>query len=448
MENKRTRVCLLGASPSAGNLGLVALASAISSIRDCLPGAEVVLVDYAHKPMVHAVGLPGAEARVELVNLRYSKRLLLPNNIVILLVLAGVSRVLPLRQMRQMLLSRNPWLYKVSQADFALSLAGGDSFSDIYGMSRLIYVVLPQLLFILLKKPLVQLPQTYGPYRRWAAQWVSRFILHRSTLIFSRDRQGLEIVHRLLGVGHGEVRARFAYDMGFALAPSAPSEIVLGRIGKIKREGPVVGLNVSGLLYMGGYTRDNMFGLRCVYPELMRRIIELFVRREEAQVLLVPHVMSRKPSQEADGDVSLALYRELAAQCKGRLHLLDGEFTAAETKYIIGQCDFFLGSRMHACIAAVSQAVPAVSLAYSAKFIGVMESIGVGGQVVDLRTLETGQVMKVVSEVYRGRKGIRDSLLATMPDVQRSVRNIISEIWDLLQPSKAAHQGTPGRRSL
>ena len=45
-------------------------------------------------------------------------------------------------------------------------------------------------------------------------------------------------------------------------------------------------------------------------------------------------------------------------------------------KYLIGQCDFFVGSRMHSCIAAVSQCVPAVSIAYSDKFIGVMATLG------------------------------------------------------------------------
>jgi len=35
----------------------------------------------------------------------------------------------------------------------------------------------------------------------------------------------------------------------------------------------------------------------------------------------------------------------------------------SETKFLIGHCDFFVGARMHACIAAVSQYVPAVTLA-------------------------------------------------------------------------------------
>ena len=38
---------------------------------------------------------------------------------------------------------------------------------------------------------------------------------------------------------------------------------------------------------------------------------------------------------------------------------------------------------MHACIAALSQTVPAVAIAYSRKFLGVMETIGVEDIVVD-----------------------------------------------------------------
>ena len=45
-------------------------------------------------------------------------------------------------------------------------------------------------------------------------------------------------------------------------------------------------------------------------------------------------------------------------------------------KAVIGQCDFFIGSRMHACIAALSQGVPCVGVAYSMKFAGVFDTVG------------------------------------------------------------------------
>jgi polysaccharide pyruvyl transferase WcaK-like protein len=50
-------------------------------------------------------------------------------------------------------------------------------------------------------------------------------------------------------------------------------------------------------------------------------------------------------------------------------------------------CGFFIGSRMHACLAAISQCVPTVSIAYSSKFITVMKTFSMGHYVADPRTM-------------------------------------------------------------
>ena len=73
----------------------------------------------------------------------------------------------------------------------------------------------------------------------------------------------------------------------------------------------------------------------------------------------------------------------------GRIHMLHGEHDQHAVKGIIGLCSFFIGSRMHACIAALSQGIPTVAVAYSKKFMGVFESAGMGHMVVDARDTST-----------------------------------------------------------
>ena len=75
-----------------------------------------------------------------------------------------------------------------------------------------------------------------------------------------------------------------------------------------------------------------------------------------------------------------------------------------ETKYLIGLCDFFLGARMHATIAALSQGMPAVGMAYSRKFRGVFETAGVGDCVLDLRKLSNDHVLDGIKGIYQRRR--------------------------------------------
>jgi polysaccharide pyruvyl transferase WcaK-like protein len=105
---------------------------------------------------------------------------------------------------------------------------------------------------------------------------------------------------------------------------------------------------------------------------------------------------------------------------------LPADFNQHEIKWVIGQCDFFLGSRMHACIAALSQSVPAVCLAYSRKFIGVMESIGCGEVTVDLCALDRDAVMRAVRANFADRARIGNALRERIAEVQRGVRKLFS----------------------
>jgi colanic acid/amylovoran biosynthesis protein len=173
-------VLLLGARYGTGNLGVDALLSgSIHSLLRCNPGAEIAVLDFGREEGVFRVPHDGSEVEVRLINLRFSWKLWLRNNGFRMLILALLLRAIPVPSLRRWSLARNPELAEIEEASVALSLAGGDSFSDIYGFRRLLYVSLPQLLVLAMGRPLVLLPQTLGPFKAGWARWIGRFILRR-----------------------------------------------------------------------------------------------------------------------------------------------------------------------------------------------------------------------------------------------------------------------------
>lgn len=54
-----------------------------------------------------------------------------------------------------------------------------------------------------------------------------------------------------------------------------------------------------------------------------------------------------------------------------KLAILSSDLNAAQLKHSISRCRFFIGARTHATIAAISQGVPTISIAYSVKAIGI-----------------------------------------------------------------------------
>lgn len=421
---KQFQFVLLGAAFGTGNMGVAALASGtIAAVAQSRPGARILLFDYGREPVTHQVKTTAGTTTAELVNIRYSWKVFLPNNIARLLLTALCLRLVPSPRLREAIIRRNHCLRSLSEADQICSLAGGDSFSDIYGMGRLWYVGLPQILVLLMGKPLVLLPQTIGPFETWPGRAVAGFILRRAQWVYSRDETSLGEVMPLLG--RNASRLRFAYDMGFALTPEPPRQPELDWLASVKQRGPLVGLNVSGLLLMGGYNRRNMFGLKSDYGAFIRKTIVHFVREQGATVLLIPHVFGADP--ESDTVACQMLYDEFRAELGDRLRMVPGRLNQHEIKHVIGQCDFFMGARMHACIAALSQAVPATCLAYSRKFIGVMQSVGCGDLVADMRTLDAGAILTEIRRTFAGRASIAEALRGRMPQVRESVLQLFAK---------------------
>jgi len=342
------------------------------------------------------------------------------------------------------LIGRNACLKRLQEVDLFAALSGGDSFSDIYGITRLFYVALPQLLAIALGRRLVLLPQTIGPFRSRAARVIARYILERADHVYSRDYRGLDDVLALTR-GSKVVDCRFGFDLGFSLEPAAPKKLdVCGLCLDTESAVPLVGLNISGLLLMGGYTRDNAFGLRTGYERLVYDLIEFLIVRKKANVLLIPHVLGPAAGDESDAIACERVFAVAEEAHRGRLGILRGHYDQHEIKYVIGRCEFFIGSRMHACIAALSQHIPTVGIAYSDKFRGVLETIGVEALVADGRSLDSAEILDLIDRAYEGRAAIGSHLRARMAIVRDAAlaRNAV------LVPNREEDDAVPGAGAM
>lgn len=244
-------------------------------------------------------------------------------------------------------------------------------------------------------------------------------------MVFARDNDSLNTAKELLG-GHDNCKLQFSHDMAFALESHINEKRIPAWLARKREVTPLIGLNVSGLLYMGGYTTNNMFGLKTDYRRLMTSLIDHFVQKHNAHIMLVPHVLGDQEDGESDVIACGKVYGENKEKWHERVYFLNAAYNEHELKALIGRCDFFIGSRMHACIAALSQRVPAVGLAYSRKFRGVFESIRMETLVIDLRTQNENSIIDHVSRHYENRRHLCSQLETTIPTVQTSVLGLFT----------------------
>ena len=315
---------------------------------------------------------------------------------------------------------RNPWLSALLNASFIADIRGGDSLSDIYGLRRFILGSLPLLSALLLGRPYILLSQTYGPFRTRIARRLAALTLRRASEVWTRDRRCIPIVEALAGR-----TPQFSPDVAFTLTPTRPTAMTLEPPSTdLENASVLVGLNVSGLLYMGGYTGDNMFGLRSNYRDVVEQIVTVLLEQTSATILIVPHTFGAEMEETA----SAALLESTLARHPGRVARLATRLGAGEVKWLIGRTHFFVGARMHACIGALSQGVPTVGLGYSDKFIGVFESAGIGDAVVDLRHHDADAASRDVLRLFTRRAATAARLNTDMPTVQLQVRQAFADM--------------------
>jgi polysaccharide pyruvyl transferase WcaK-like protein len=423
-------VCLLGASFDTGNLGVSALAeSSILAIRKRWPEARVVLLASSREEGWHRLRLPDGAVDLQKVPVRFCKNVLLPCHYGVLFCYALLVRLLPFERVKRYLAGRNATLRLLLDTSLFVDVTGGDSFSDIYGMRRFTMAFLVRMLPLMLKKDLVLFPQTYGPFKRAVTRSMARFVLRRAKRVYSRDQAGLDVVKGLLGRSTSQQTPEFAPDVAFLLEPREPRVLDVDGLDAVDDEtSTLVGLNVSGLIYYGGYSGGNEFKLKVEYKDLLDALVERLLQQEDVRLLLVPHVIPAggyRGNTENDLAACLDVHRRLSQRYPGRLFVARGDYDQGEVKYVIGMCDFFIGTRMHSCIAALSQCIPAVGVAYSKKFKGVFATVDAEALVADMRSSDVDEILRIIGEAFASRRSMAARLRETVPEVKQRVSNLL-----------------------
>ena len=427
MASQPRRIGIMGTSVTSGNRGVLALGvSLVNLCCEAVRDAEVILLlsHNEHRPITFKVD--GKDRAIPIVPCRLSPRSRPQDHLVWIVVMSLLYRLVPIGSVRRFIADSTPWIGTVAGSDVVGDVRGGDSFSDIYGMGRFLLGFFMAWSVLLVRGDMVQFPQTYGPFKSPFARWLARCLLVHSSVVIARDEQSQRVAQDLLGEEH---EVHLSPDVAFALAVSRPVNIALEPAPTSPQTGGVLGLNVNGLMYHGGYTRENMFGLQLNYATFLTDLVTSLLAEHDGELWLVPHTYAPPGDVESDQDASRLLRESLPAALQARVRIVAAEYDQHEIKGVIGDCDFFIGSRMHACIAALSQGVPCVGVAYSMKFEGVFESVGMGEWVVDGRNVGNARAIARVLKLYRRRNDVREVLGRRADEARDSLRAVFRRVF-------------------
>ncbi|WP_202940784.1 polysaccharide pyruvyl transferase family protein [Alteromonas macleodii] len=280
---------------------------------------------------------------------------------------------------------------KLESCDLVLDIGSGDSFSDIYGAKRFLKICGLKLLCPQAKKKLIISPQTLGPFKSSWARLFARFAIHNCHKVFTRDEMSLERMKSLVSKQVFD-EIELTTDVAFSLPKLT---IEPESFAVVNNDNFNIGINVSGLLFYGGYNGRNQFGLKVDYPNLIKSILEKYSNKPNVKIWLIPHVYQiNAPSFESDLDTA-KLLKELYRETE----IAPLFYDAREAKTFISKMDIVLAARMHAAIAAVSTGTACIPMGYSVKFEGLFNSLDYP-YTLDLKTTSQADSLSYVDSIF------------------------------------------------
>lgn len=246
------------------------------------------------------------------------------------------------------------------KCDLVFDVTMGDSFSDIYSVNYCLGLISKKRRVELFNHQYILMPQTYGPFTNEEVKKKAISVINKANTVISRDRASIEYLRSLKITRDIEEQI----DLAFML----PFEKEKYRFDNTKKH---LGINVSGLLWKGGFKNNNQFDLTIDYKEFIRSLLKKYSNSTQWSVHLIPHVIDlENDAYDDDYSTLIMLHNEFPNT------LLAPAFNdPIDAKSYIANMDCFIGARMHSTIAAISSGIAVIPVSYSRKFEGLFDTL-------------------------------------------------------------------------
>lgn len=282
-----------------------------------------------------------------------------------------------------LLLGSIPYLQK---ADLILEVPG-----DISTNTNLFSQLVRFLFYRLFNKNFVIYSCSLGPFKGKIAELIARYLYNHVSLLIVREEPSRDYLKKI-----GVKKIFLTADHAFLLT-GKPNKS-LEQLAQSSK--PFVGVSVKYL-----------FGQQFAgYQELIMAIIEHLNQKMKFNVILIPHV-------DKDKILSKKIYGLVK---NSQVHLLKGNYSPAELKALIGKGEFFVGSRLHASIGALSLGIPAMVLIPRASHrgMGLMKLFKMDGLVLDPFE-KPKKVNFLLEKSYQKRKALQKKIKKYLPQVKK-----------------------------
>lgn len=315
----------------------------------------------------------------------------------------------------------NIYLNAYLNADLVIDISG-DVLSDDYGLKAFFRNFKDFAMPVICRKKYVIFPQSIGPFKKRITRLMAKYFFNHSDFLIARE----EITHKYLTELKIKPKIYLLPDTAFLLEPrfGERTNDLITRIKYFSGQGKkIIGISLSQAIIKFSKTSLSV-DKQIDYKKIFENIITTLIEKDNSVVVLIPHVIGPKSSDD-DRIICREVFDALKTKkIRDNCIYLEKNYDSKELKAIIKQCDYFIGARMHANIAAVSQNIPTISVAYSHKFYGIMDYFGIKKHVISVSDITEELVLQHLHDIEKNKIDIIKHLTLKNNEIKKKYQDL------------------------
>lgn len=278
-------------------------------------------------------------------------------------------------------------------------LAGGPSVGESINM---VFVVLPLWLAHITRRPVVHFAQSIGPLSNGFQRWLVKGPLRRAKLVITRESTSTRYA---LGLGVDEARLIQSIDAGFLFEPEAHYRLTSALDEPARRNSSKQLVGITSKMHLGAAAQTR-------YEQELAAFADWLCAERGMQVIFIPQVTSPELDED-DRIINRRLYNLMHQQADA--FLVEQNLTNHETKALIDQVDYMVGTRFHSVIFALTGFVPSIGLEYEHKTSGILRDLGLDHWMLKMVDMRASQLQALFDELIAQRPAYIAQLKTALP---------------------------------
>lgn len=269
----------------------------------------------------------------------------------------------------------------------------------------------------LFKKPVIVMGTSIEPIKKKMIKKYTEKVLKKVDFVYARENITFEYLKTFLN----EDKFTLIPDMAFMLNEEKKEFDIIKKIRE--KTNMIVGITVRNWKFPN-LSISSVEAME-IYMNAIKQMMIKNINEKNAYFVFVPQVIVDTGD---DTIVAKKIKGMLPEQYKEHFEILQDDLSPNDIKSLIGNFDYFIGTRMHSNIFATSMKIPTLAIAYEKKTNGIMETVDLSKYIVEMDTITENELIEKFNECIESRDEIVSKLNYNIPLLRQKIMQEISKV--------------------